>query len=223
MRWTVVSLVRVVLNASLLAHVGGCIDPHADYDDFKARPFAEPMHDAAAAPDVPLTACQTLLEKDPSGEYFASCLPVVTGTSFGLKIEQKVTNVDAGNPELQISFTPLKITGTNIDDTVGNKTDLPPTPIASDCTYDLQIGDLTIPEEATDLGAEAKAENVSLRGLLETESQACAELDGKVTAPIPLSLNDPGDFCLFQRVMPGATIQQPDKSAYACALPGGDP
>jgi len=218
----VVPLVRVVLVGACSLAFAGCIDAHADYDDFKTRPFAEPVRDAAA-PDVPLTACETLLQKGLTGTFFATCLPKVIPTPFGLAIQQTVTVSDAGVGELQISFTLLNIMGTHISDTVGTTTDLPAAPISSDCTYDLQIGGLTIPQEATTLGGEAKAEHVSLHGLLQTEDQACAELDGQVTSPIPLALDPPGDYCLFRRVAPGSTLPIIDMSEYACALPNADP
>jgi hypothetical protein len=222
MRWTVVSLVRVVLAGISCAAVQGCIDAHADYDDFKARPFAEPVRDSAA-PDVPLTMCESILQKDVTGTFFASCLPVVTGTPFGLAVHQTLKVSDAGMGELQISFQLLNIMGTNIDDTVSMITDLPATPISSDCTYDLQIGALTIPNAATTLGGDATAEHVSLHGFLQNEDRACAELDGNVTTPIPLSLNDPGDYCVFRRVAPGSALPIIDMSEYACLFPNADP
>src|SRR5258706_8565303 len=193
MSWTVVPLVRVVFAAAGCATLGACVDPHTDYDDFKARPVAEPVHDAATPPDVQLTDCETILQKDPSGDYYVTCwpLPMVFPTPFGLSIHQDVTVSDAGEALIKSSFTLLDIMGTNINNTVGDKVDVPAATINSNCTYDLDIGNLTIPEKATTLGGEAKAENVKLRADLQL---ACAELDGEVVSPIPLSLDEPGDY-----------------------------
>ncbi len=216
-----VPVVRVVLIGVGSLWLGGCVDSRGDYDDFKARPFAEPLRDAAA-PDVPLTACETLLRTNLTGTFYTTCRPKVIPTPFRLAFQQTVTVSDAGIGELHVSFKLLDITGTSIDDTVSEATDVPPTTISSDCTYDLPIGDLIIPQQATTLGGEATAKNVSLHGLLQTEDQACAELDGKVVTPIPLDLDPPGDYCLFRRVEPGSALPTIGMDEYACALPNSE-
>jgi hypothetical protein len=220
MHGTVVRLVRLAFAAAGCAGLSACVDPHADYDDFKARPVAEPLHDAAA-PDVALTACETLLQKNPSGKYVVGCLPVVIPTPFFLLIQQDITT-PGGKAQLKTSFKLLDINGTSTSQTVSDTIDVPATPIHDDCTYDLDIGDLTIPEKATTLGGDAMAQNVKLHALLQTEDLACAELDGEVVTPIPLSLDKPGDFCLFRRAPADGTFQKPDISEYACALPSGE-
>jgi len=221
MSWTVVPLVRVVFAAAGCAALGACVDPHADYDDFKARPVAAPVHDAAA-PDVQLTDCETTLQKDPSGDYYVTCwpLPTVFPTPFGLAIHQDVTVSDAGEGQIKSAFTLLDIMGTNINNTVGDKVDVAPAPINSNCTYDLDIGDLIIPSKATTLGADAKAVNVKLHADLQL---ACAELDGQVVNPIPLSLDGPGDYCLFRPVSADGTLPHIPTSEFACALPNAEP
>ena len=78
----------------------------------------------------------------------------------------------------------LDINGTNIKDTVGDKFDVTPASINANCTYDLDIGNLTIPEKATTLGGEAKAEHVKLHVLLQTEiSRARARRTGRYSDP----------------------------------------
>src|SRR5262245_19600681 len=138
MRWTVPSLVRVVLVGTFGACLQACVKPHDDYDEFKSRAFAEPVQEAGAAPDVQLTACETLLQQDLTETYFAKCRPTVTGEAFGLLIDQTVTASDAGGGELTIAFTLLNFNAAKTTDTVGKTTKLAPTPISGDnCTYDL--------------------------------------------------------------------------------------
>src|SRR5690242_16862503 len=118
MSWTVVPLVRIACAAASCAALGACVDPHADYDDFVARPVAEPVRDAAA-PEVALTACETLLQKNPSGDYYVTCLPTIIPTPFGLALHQVATIGDGGEGQLKSSFQMLDINGTNIKDLVG--------------------------------------------------------------------------------------------------------
>ena len=219
-----VPLVRIACAVAASLALGACVDPHRDYDDFVARPVAEQVHDAAA-PDVPLTECETLLQKNPSGDYYVTCwpLPEQIRDPFGLVIHQDITVADGGEGRIKTSFTLLDITGTNIKDTVGVNVDVAPASINDNCTYDLDVGDLTIPEKATTLGGEAKAEHVKLHGLLQTEDLACAELDGQVVTPIPLSLDAPGDYCVFRRVSADGTLPKVSPAEFACALPNAEP
>jgi hypothetical protein len=222
MKRTVVRVVRIFSFGFFCAAQGACIDPLSDYNDFRSRASTQPSNDAGVV-DVELTGCAALLATSPSGTFFGTCLPIITGQPFGLAVQQEITGVEAGAPEIQIAFTLLKIDGTNVADTVGAMTTVPKAPIASDCTYHLEVGDLTIPAEATTLQAEAKAQGVSLNGLLETEDSSCAELDGKVTSPVPLPLDGPGDYCVFRRVPASGVLPAVDMSEYACPLPAGDP
>ena len=218
-----VPLVRIACAVAASLALAACVDPHGDYDDFVARPVSEPMHDAAA-PEVTLTACETLLQKNPSGDYYVTCLPTIIPTPFGLALHQEITIGDGGQGQIKSSFQMLDIHGTNIKDLVGEPVDnLPSTSINANCTYDLDIGNLTIPEKATTLGGEAKAEHVKLHALLQTEDLACAELDGQVVSPIPLSLDAPGDFCLFRRISGDGTLPKIPTSEFACALPNAEP
>jgi hypothetical protein len=225
MSWTVVPLVRVVFAVAACAALEACVDPHGDYDDFKARPVAEVVVHDAAAPDVQLTECESLLQKNPSGDYYVTCwpLPAIFPTPFGLVVHQDLTVSDGGQAELTSWFKLLDIHGTNINQTVSDRVDVPPASINDNCTYDLNIGDLIVPEKATTLGGEAKAEHVKLHAFLQTEDLACAELDGQVITPIPLNLEPPGDFCVFRRVASDGTLPKIPDSDYACALPNADP
>ena len=199
----------------------GCIDPRANYDEFAARPAATAPESDAAAVDVPLTACESLLQQPLSGKYFTSCMVKATGLPFALAIDLSVTGIDAGMPEVQISFTPLRIDAVTIKDTVGVYTALPKTAVKADCSYDQDLGELVIPAEATTIGTKVTAKDVTLHGLLQNVEQNCAELDGRTELPIPLSLAGLGDSCLFTRIADDGPIVRPDPSEYQC--PRSDP
>ena len=178
MSWTVVPLVRIACAIGASLALAACVDPHGDYDDFLARPVAEPMHDAAAPPKSRLPRANVAPE-NPSGDYYVTCLPTIIPTPFGLALHQEITVGDGGKGQIKSSFQMLDIHGTNIKDLVGEPVDnLPSTSINANCTYDLDIGNLTIPEKATTLGGEAKAEHVKLHALLNpTMSHAQSSTD----------------------------------------------
>ena len=124
MSWTVVPLVRIACAVAASLALGACVDPHGDYDDFVARPVSEPMHDAAA-PEVTLTACETLLQKiRPATTTSLACPPSSPRRSDWpfIRTSRSATGAKA---RVKTSFKMLDINGTNIKDLVGETFDAP--------------------------------------------------------------------------------------------------
>jgi len=197
----------------LTVSTAACIDPKADYEDFAQRPLAERE---ASVVDVPLTPCQELLKDFPAGKFLATCRPAVTGLPFALLAEQTVTtSPDGVTGTFNMSLQGLKYGATNGSETVGDAIPLAPAMIGSDCTYTDNVGTLVIPAETTILMRELVAENVVLRGKLQSADRSCAELDGNVPL-IMLDLNKDGDVCLFLRLPADGTLPTVSDNDYAC-------
>ena len=210
---------RLFWLAVLVPAAAGCIDPKADYQDFQSRPVLVPeagVMDAAPV-DVQLTPCAELLQQNPSGSYYVSCLPKVTAASgpFGLAVELTTTAAPSGGGSLAFSFSPLLNTATTLADTYGPLVAGPPATIAADCTFVETIGMFTLPASTNPLGLNIIAEGVALRAKLQTVDSSCGDLDGNVISPaIGLSLNGNGDPCMFVRVNAGDPL--PAIASYAC-------
>ncbi len=197
----------------LIASGPACIDPEGDYHAFAERPLAERE---ASVVDVALTPCQELLENFRPGKFLATCRPVATGLPFALLAEQSVTtSADGTTSTFNMSLQGLKYEATNGAETVGDRIALTPAVVGSDCTYTDNVGTLVIPAETTVLMRELVAQNVILRGKLQSVERSCAELDGDVPI-IGLHLNDDGDVCLFLRLPPDGTLPIVGENDYAC-------
>jgi hypothetical protein len=190
-----------------------CIDPEADYAAFAERPLAERE---ASVVDVPLTPCQELLKGFQPGKFLATCRPIATGLPFALLAEQSVTtSADGTTGTFKMSLQGLKYMATNASEIVGGSIPLTPAMVGSDCTYTDNVERLVIPAETTILNRELVAQNVILRGKLQSVERSCAELDGDVPI-IGLMLNGDGDICLFLRLPPDGTLPIVTDNDYAC-------
>lgn len=206
---------RSAAALGLVATVAGCIEPEADYNDFVARPVLMPE---AGMPDVVLTPCQELLQQNPSGSYFLSCIVKILPTQpFSLAAQVKATASDGGG-SLAISFQPLSNTATSLADVVADAVMLPPTPLASDCTFVQPIGNFVLPISANTLNVDVVAKDVVLRGKLQSATNACGDLDGDVTQPpIGIMLAGNGDVCVFiQTPMDAALPALSAPSDFVC-------
>jgi hypothetical protein len=197
-----------------LAGGPGCVDPEADYREFIARPVLVPE---AGAPDVVLTPCQELLQQDLSGSYFLGCTPKMLPTQpFSLAAELTVAQGDGG-PTISVSFRPLLVNPATLGDGLGDFTVLPATPIADDCTFVQNIGMFELPSSTNSLSLDVVADQVVLRGKLQSPTTACGDLDGVVTSPpIGLTLEGNGDACVFIRTAMDAPVPVLSPSDYVC-------
>jgi hypothetical protein len=162
------------------------------------------------------TPCQELLGLDPSGLYYASCLPKDLPVPIAFAVSQKVTSsADATMATIDLTLTSLKTTATTISDTSGSANVLPQATFGADCTYTMQVGRLTIPADANSLGRDLVIEDVVLRGKLQTASRSCAELDGTVPL-IMLSLQGDGDICVLIRTEVADPLPAVSSSDYVC-------
>jgi hypothetical protein len=204
--------------ALLVPAAAGCIDPKADYQDFQSRPVLVPeagVTDAAPI-DVQLTPCGELLQQNPSGSYYVNCVPKVTGQPFGLAVDLTTTAAPGGGGgTLGFSFSPLLNGAMTLADTYGPLVAGPPAAIAADCTFVETIGMFSLPATTNPLMLDILADNVVLRGKLQTVDSSCGDLDGIVISPaIGLSLEGNGDICMFVRLNPGDPL--PPISSYVC-------
>jgi hypothetical protein len=196
---------------ALAGAVTGCIDPKKDYDDFLTRPLAQVE---AGVVDVQLTPCQELLAQDLTGLYYTTCMPKALPAPFALAVNQQFSTT-ADGAKLDFSFKPIKKDSLNLDDTVGDTIVLPSTSVNADCTYTETIGELVLPGPSNSLGFDLKAENVILRGKIQSLDRACGELDGNVPL-INLSLEDDGDACLFYRIPKGQNAPMVMPTDFVC-------
>jgi hypothetical protein len=163
---------------------------------------------------VPRTPCQELLAHDPSGLYYASCLPRDLPAPFAFAVAQKVIP-SADISAIQLELTPLKTTATTLADTSGGAYVLPPTALGTDCTFKTKGDPLTLPADANSLGRALVVENVVLRGKLESIDRSCSELDGMISL-IMLSLNGDGDICVMIRTRVTDALPLVSGADYVC-------
>ena len=134
----------------------------------------------AAAPEVALTAWRRCSRRiHPATTYAASRAPAVIGKALRLALHQDVTVSDGVRARSRPRSSARH--QRNRHRRHGRRQRRSPEdPSQADCTYDLDIGNLTIPRRPTTLGAEAKAEKNYTGSSQTRRSQRCAELDGQV-------------------------------------------
>jgi hypothetical protein len=207
----------LALLPALLGQVAaGCIDPKADYQDFQSRPVLAPEAGVMDAPiDVALTPCEELLQQNPTGSYYVSCVPQATMQPFGLAVDLSATVMPGGGGTLGFSFSPLLNGATTLADTYGPPVVGAASAISADCTFVQTIGTFSLPASTNPLMLDIVADGVVLRGKLQTVDSACGDLDGNVVMPpLPISLNGNGDICMFIRLGPGDPL--PAIPNYTC-------
>jgi hypothetical protein len=191
----------------------GCIDPKSDYEDFLKRPV---VPREAGYSDVGATPCADLLKQELSGRFFGSCYVSAVMLPFSLAIEQTIRPApDGQSAELDMTFSALTLTATSLSDTAGEPNVLPTTVIDSECRFVERIGTLTLPAAANSLGRDLTAENVVLRGKIQSADRHCSELDGNVPL-VNLSLETDGDVCLDFRLMGDAPLPTVMADDYVC-------
>jgi hypothetical protein len=191
----------------------GCVDARADYEDFLRRPYA--ARDAGTV-DVGESPCQEVLAQHVDGKYFGACLPKVTGSPFFLSVEQKVRPAADGlSGEIDVSFTALTLTATNMSDTAGDTNVLMTVPLDTECRYREDVGTLILPAAANSLNRDLETVGVVLRGKLLSADRSCSELDG--TVPFAgLSLNEDGDICVYIRAPADGSLPTVPMEEYVC-------
>ncbi|MET0592895.1 MAG: hypothetical protein ABW133_09360 [Polyangiaceae bacterium] len=208
------SLTKWVLGVGFFPIAIGCVDPRADYDEFLARPVTQ--KDAGNV-DVQTSPCQELLSQDLNAQYFAKCFVAAVQAPFLLAVEQTVRpSADGMTGELDMSFTALKTTATSLNDTAGMKTVLKTVPVDSECRYRQDAGSLVLPPEANTTGRDVETNDVVFRGRLLSAERSCSELDGKVVAPLMLSLDADGDVCAYVRMPADGSLPNITNSDFVC-------
>jgi hypothetical protein len=190
--------------------------PAGDFEDFgdRVNALAPPVSDGGgnfeAAP--PPTEAVT-------GEYYVACLSQLAygqgSKVFSFFAETKFEPEPGGGGKLSLALHPLKL-GADANppkvlskaDIVGETKNVPATTpnVAADGRYTIELGTTTVPGEANPITQRnVIIESTKLTGFFGT-SRFCAQLNGNVTQPIPLTLNPPENICQFSPMKEGDAI-----------------
>jgi hypothetical protein len=173
-------------------------------------------HASSASSDggAPLTPCQSIVQQDVTGTYYAVCRARDLPTPFAFAIVQKM-NPDGLPSTFDMSLTPLRLGAVDPFDTVGDTVVGPPAMLREDCTFTQAIGTVVLPAAANALARDLRIEGFVLRGKVQTAERRCAEFDGTVPL-IMLSAQGNGDVCVMIRVRPGSPAPQVSDSDFVC-------
>ncbi len=221
-RATALAVSLGVSTIALAALAGvGCVDPKGELDAYlketeNVRGTA--VTDVDAGPAIDAEVPDGGFERT----YFVQCLPnlALGAVKTSFKFRGAVTFVPSagGGGKLVSSLTPLDKNVTDLGQTVGDPISLPEAAVAADGKFELILGSLTVPGAANPLsGNNVQIENGKIIGILQGEASVCGELNGQITSPIQISIDEPGDICLYRK-MDGLTgpVPQLTRGDFHC-------
>jgi hypothetical protein len=188
--------------------------PKGDYDDYvKDTENIRGQGGNTSDREVPDTA---LPDGSITGDYAMLCLPTLAlgDTKLTLKFAAKVTYVpSASGGTITIAAKPLKKVATRIDefsaraDEEINKLDLSG-PVGADKRFAFTLKTPQgIPGDTNTLSdSDIVLENGRLPGHFTSADSFCAELEGVITAPRTIDLNEAGDECVFKKPNADGTL-----------------
>ncbi|MFO0677552.1 MAG: hypothetical protein U0169_13535 [Polyangiaceae bacterium] len=184
-----------------------CVDTKGEVDRYLAD--TDSLRGAGVEVDAGAAIDAEVPEGGFEGTFFVQCLPKLAlgavKTSFKFKGAVTFTPTAGGGGKVASSLTPLDKAATKITDEVGAAIPLPETVVAADGKFDLKLGSVTVPGQANPLsGNPVQIENGAIVGILQGSSSICGELNGQITSPIQISIDDPGDICLYREMAQGA-------------------
>jgi len=218
----------------LFALAAACADPTADYEDYRARTdtLRSRRGGGGSGGATATTGCSTEAPRavpgaapagDLSGVSLVTCLANVSACDVNKALRFKAEATQSGSA-LSLTFTPLAPGARTVAETQpGAASFVVAITLGADGSLSSQpFGDALVPGPSnTATGHALQLRGATLRGLQLTADLACAELDGDVTAEVggvaqPISLDAPGDVCLFERVGAPTERREPARASFHC-------
>lgn len=206
-------LAIALLSAGVVVGASACADPKNDYTAFQTRtndirgvqPVGPLNKDGgtscSTAPAGPTPDYSTTPVPNIEGTYFASCLANLSECDLNKSLRFKNV-VKTSNGMVEIETFPLLIGATNTSQVAGPSFKTIG-PAVGDGTFTVVYNSGVIPGTANAISQrDLNLTNGIFRGIILTSGDFCAELDGAldVTGVGAISLDGPGDICLFKRV-----------------------
>lgn len=222
-------LAIALLSAGVVVGASACADPKNDYTAFQTRtndirgvvPVGPQSRDGgtacSTAPAGPTPDYSSSPIPDVTGQYFLSCLANLSECDLN-KTLRFATDVSIKGNVVTITATPLLIGATNISQTAGQGFQQQGV-LQPDGTFSVTYTTGVVPGTANAISQrDLNLTNGIFRGLVLSQGDLCSELDGAldVAGVGAISLDGPGDVCLFTKVSGASAVVSHELSDYHC-------
>jgi hypothetical protein len=210
-----------IASAFAIAIAGAaCVDPRTDYDDFVNRTNGVRGVSTAAPSDAAVQEAAAIDGGFTAAPFFVACLPHLVGGNLTKALRfvgtlsytpTSMTGTKAG--KLDIAITPLTVHSTDLSAIVGDPITASTVAVGDDGSFLADFGAPIVKGAANPISTnDIVFSSISITGKLLRDDYACGNLNGVITSPQMIVLDEPDNYCIFER-LPALTGTTPTITA----------
>jgi len=203
-----------------------CVNPRDDYDDFVNRTNGVRGVSPSVASDAAPQEAAAIDGGFTNAPFFVACLPHLVGGKLAkafrfvgtLSYSPTASGSKAG--KLDVSLTPLTVGSTDLSATVGTPITASNVAVGPDGHFIVDFGMQTLKGAANPISTnDVVFQSISIvNAILLRSDYACGDLNGHVTSPQDILLDEPDNYCIFEALpsLTGTTPTLMDSQFQSC-------